>query len=152
MLTLIATLPTDRAQTGTLQVILNGATMESFPCLGKADNDMARRKGNPSRNPERPYGDTPTGTWTVRVGITKREQDVYGKHPVLMLWPTGGQAMKAYNIGRRSGIWIHGGEPSATGGLRPTYGCIRVLDETMARLHELIRQHGQIETLETKEA
>lgn len=148
---LIALLSADRNQLGTLQVCLNGAISESFPCLGKADRETAARKGNPKCNPERPYGDTPTGAWRVRVGGIQKDPHVYGPNRVLLLWPLGGQGYLAYTIGGRGGIWIHGGDPNAAGGLRPTYGCIRVSNETMARLLELIDQHGQIETLEIKE-
>ncbi len=152
MLHLIALLPVDRSQQGTLQVWSDGSLVASFPCLGKADDAMARQKGNPKRERRRPFGDTPLGTWTVRVGIRKREVDVYGPEMVLMLWPTGGEAMQAYAApNRRNGIWIHGGDPNAAGGLRPTYGCLRVSNKTMAELHKLIARFGFPVTLETKE-
>lgn len=150
-MTLIALLPVDRNQLGTLQACFDGAVAETFPCLGKADLATAARKGNPKCNPERPYGDTPTGTWRLRVGGIQRDSHAYGTHRVLLLWPLGGQGYLSYTLGGRGGIWIHGGDLNAAGGLRPTYGSIRVSNETMARLLVLIDQHGQIETLEIKE-
>jgi len=148
----VALLPADRSQQGTLEVWIDGALRASYPCLGKADDAMAKQKGNPKRERLRPFGDTPLGTWTVRVGIRKREIDVYGPHPVLMLWPTGGEAMAAYSSpNRRSGIWIHGGRFNAAGGLRPTYGCVRVSDQTMAELHDFIARRGLPTNFETKE-
>lgn len=150
---LIAIFKKDRAKPGVMQVWHEGAMVNSFPCLGKSDNATAAKKGNPSRNPERQYGDTPTGTWSVRIGIKKKNTRTYGVHCVLMMWPISGQALRAYAApGKRSGIWIHGGAPNDAGNLRPTYGCIRLFDHHMATLHELLKQYGQTQTtLETKE-
>lgn len=149
---LVAIFQSNRNLTGALEVWHDGAKLADFPCLGKADNDMAAKKRNPSRNPERPYGDTPTGLWKVYVSIIAQDKDTYGPGPLLLMTPISGQAIKAYKAPNpRSGILIHGGNLGAAGQLRPTYGCIRVHNETMARLHEFIRQHGQIQTLETKE-
>ncbi len=148
----IAILPDDRNQQGTLEVWIDGGKSAEFPCLGKADDNMARQKGNPKRDRLRPFGDTPLGTWTVRVGVRRREIDTYGPAMVLMLWPTGGEAMKAYaSPNRRNGIWIHGGLLNAAGGLRPTYGCLRVSNTTMVELHKFIARFGSPENLEIKE-
>lgn len=149
---LIATFPTDRAKLGTLEAFDNrDARIGSWPCFGKADNATAAKKGNPSRNPERPFGDTPLGEWTVNVGGINKDKATYGPHQVFMLWPTAGQALVAYNQWKRSGIWLHGGDLNAAGQLRPTYGCIRVANATMAELHEIVRRLGKFTTLETKE-
>ena len=132
-------LPTDRTRPGTLSVFESGATptLGPFPCLGKADNAKAASVGNRTRSPLRRYGDTPTGEWQVIQHIPPASEvsDVrtYGPHGALDLWPTSGQAVAAYANGRR-GIWIHGGAPSASGGLRPTHGCIRVANATIRDL------------------
>ena len=149
---MVALLPKDRRQVGVLEVS-NGATaVESMPVLGLADSAMAKQKGNPTRNPERCYGDTPTGVWKVHISIIMRDEHAFGPHKVLLLSPISGQAYRSYLApARRNGILIHGGAPGAGGVLRPTYGCLRVSNDHMARLHELIAQHGPITTLETKE-
>lgn len=151
-MTLIAIFPKDRTQAGTLEAWSGETLLGTFPVLGKADNDTARVKGNPTRNPEKPYGDTPAGVWRIRVGIIKQDAHAYGPHRIFVMWPLSGQAMRAYEPpNRRNGICLHGGALNAAGGLRPTYGCPRVHNETMARLHELEAQYGRIETIETKE-
>lgn len=149
---LIALLPKDRTQRGKLQLWRDGSLIQVFDVLGKSDNETARKRNNTSRNPLLPFGDTPVGTWKVAVGPIKSDHKTYGHNPVLMLWPTGGPALVSHDAAhRRTGIWLHGGDTNALGNLRPTFGCLRVHNETMARLHELSKQHGQITTLETKE-
>ena len=148
---LVATFPQDRSKVGSL-VVEHPGGVESFPCLGKADDAMAAKKRNKMRDPLRPYGDTPLGTWTARLGVIQRETSAYGPFPVIALWPERGQALQAYALPNpRSGIWLHGGDKNSQGHLRPTFGCIRVSNETMARLVELLKQNGQVATLETKE-
>ena len=150
---LIAIFKKNRSLPGEYQVWHEGAIVDSFPCLGKADDAMAKQKGNPSRNPERQYGDTPTGVWRMSIGIVMANANTYGPNKVLVMWPTAGQALTAYGPpGKRNGIWTHGGKPNLAGGLRPTYGCIRLFDKDMARLHEYFAQYGQTQAmLETKE-
>jgi hypothetical protein len=148
---LVATFRKDRSLMSELKVTHSGG-VETFLCLGKADDAMAAKKRNKLRDPRRPYGDTPTGTWTARLGVIQREARTYGPYAVIMLWPESGQAKEAYEPPNpRSGIWIHGGDLNSNRQLRPTFGCIRVSNETMARLVELLNQNGRIATLETKE-
>lgn len=152
---LIALLPKDRTKLGMLEVRDGAKLIETFQVYAKADNAMAAKHGNAKRNPIKPFGDTPLGTWNARLGkafTSVEDIRTYGPNPVLTLWPTGGQALISHEPkNRRTGIWLHGGDLNASGALRPTYGCLRVHDSTMARLHELSKQHGPITTLETKE-
>lgn len=150
---LLAIFPKDRAQQGTLQLFDgNASKVGEWPCLGKADNERAKQKGNPSRDPVKRFGDTPIGTWKVRIGVAQKNIAAYGPLAPFTLWPTGGQALASHSpANRRSGIWVHGGDFNKAGGLRPTFGCIRVHNETMAALHRLASQYGAIETMETKE-
>lgn len=151
-MTLLATFPTDRAQQGKLQAFVGQSMVGEWPCLGKADNAKAKASGNPDRNPLKQFGDTPTGTWKVRVGVGQTDIATYGPLAPFTLWPSGGQALASHApSNRRTGIWIHGGALNKAGGLRPTYGCIRVHDATMEALHSLARKHGPIDMLETKE-
>ena len=150
---LIAILPNDRSQIGELQIWRNGALVQKFPVLGKADNALAKKSGNASRDQLFPFGDTPTGKWKVTAAPKPQaDTSTYGIHPVFMLWPLDGNAMISHDAKhRRVGIWLHAGVLNGAGQLRPTYGCLRVHNETMGRLHELIAQHGPITTLEVKE-
>jgi len=150
---LVAILPKDRSQTGTLEAWNAGTLVGSFSVLGKADNAMARQKLNPTRDPVKQFGDTPVGTWRMTCGACQLDVGTYGTEPVYTMWPLSGQALASHSpANRRAGIWLHGGEPNAAGGLRPTYGCLRVSDVTMAALHALTAKHGGIDTMETKEA
>ena len=149
---IVANLPRDRTQTGTLEVWHDGALVASYLCYAKADNAEAARRGNPERDPLKPFGDTPCGKWKATVGNAQENIATYGPEPVIMLWPLDGQAYASHQPqNRRVGIWIHGGALNEAGGLRPTYGCIRVHNETMAALHTHIRQVGDIEYVETRE-
>lgn len=129
----------DRTRPGTLKVFDDDGVLVlgPLPCLGRADNAEAAKHGNPTRSPLRPFGDTPTGKWRVYQYIAPSSetasQRTYGPHGALDLWPTDGPAVTAYANGRR-GILIHGGAPSASGGLRPTHGCVRVANSTILEL------------------
>lgn len=151
---IVITFQRDRSQLGRIEVFApNGTKLGSFPALGKADNQEAARRNNPDRNPLRPFGDTPTGTWRATVGKVMPDTSTYGIHAVIWLWPTGGDALTSHSpLNRRTGIWLHGGSLGPAGQLRPTYGCVRVHDGTMARLHGWIRQYGPIQNFEIKES
>lgn len=145
-------LPKNRTQLGTLTATHDGRELGSYAVYGKSDNATAKAKGNADRDPLKPFGDTPTGHWKVTVGNKHADTHTYGTEPVFMLWPLDGQALASHGPRyRRTGIWLHGGGLNAAGGLRPTFGCLRVHNETMAKLHTFIRQLGPISTFVTKE-
>lgn len=130
----------DRWQTGTLSLVdKNGATLAGpFRTLGKADNANAAAKGNPTRNPLRRWGDTPTGTYrVVRLQSsgpgTNYPAYNYGPDAVIVLDPLSGDALTAKQNGR-TGLLIHGGAPGENGRLRATHGCIRLSNADMAAL------------------
>ena len=60
-------LPIDRYKAGELTLKGSDGTKLAgpFPVLGKADNSKAASSGNPNRDPTRPWGDTPEGTYSV---------------------------------------------------------------------------------------
>ena len=134
-------LPANRNLPGWLRLLdAQGNLLFACPCLGKADNAMAAAKGNPTRNPLLPFGDTPLGQWEGRISARPMSNTrTYGIHRVIDLHATGGDALRAQN-NKRDGIWIHGGA-ARMGRLRPTYGCIRVADEHMGALLEILDKH-----------
>ncbi len=135
-------IPANRNLRGVLRLIdERGVTVFTCPALAKADNARARREGNPSRDPLKRFGDTPLGTWEGRIGPRfSKPEDVrtYGVHRVITLRATGGDALVAAKKGKRSGIWLHGGAPGIGGILRPTFGCVRVADDHMGAILEII--------------
>lgn len=141
-------LPANRALPGWLRVLdEHGAALYCCECLGKADGLAAIKARNPTRDPLQPFGDTPLGQWRGRISAKPMaDTRTYGIHPVIMLDPVGGDALRAQKEGKRSGMWLHGGA-LRIGSLRPTYGCIRVADDSMAAILEiftpLVRQIGQ---------
>ncbi|HEV2687303.1 MAG TPA: L,D-transpeptidase [Bryobacteraceae bacterium] len=133
----------DRTVPGSFQVLADADSTVLFgpvPCLGKADNQDAAQHQNPTRDPKRPFGDTPTGGYNVAAIVSHQgETDLhtYGAFPSLLLDPQSGDALTAKQNGRE-GIMIHGGAPSATGGLRPTHGCIRLSEASQQGLTGLV--------------
>ncbi|MGA7410622.1 MAG: L,D-transpeptidase [Bryobacteraceae bacterium] len=104
---------------------------------------MRRRSSNRSaRDPTQPFGDTPTGRYAIveLVNHTPGETRVhtYGAHPSILLDPLSGQALRAKQNGR-TGLMVHGGAPPATGGLRPTNGCVRLSEDDQGSLVPLIQ-------------
>jgi len=139
---IVVRLPRNRLTNGSLSVIdVDGNTVAGpFRCFGKADNAQAARHGNRSRNPVFRFGDTPSGDYRARfVASHKLSTDTYGVNGYIMMEPIGGDALVARRNGR-SGLWIHGGV-LRNGQLRPTFGCVRVDDSTMALLISLSNQY-----------
>lgn len=137
MLTIQVTLPRDRTRLGTL--ICGDFTCA---CLGKSDSLTAHKNGNHSRDPLKQFGDTPLGTYTVSIGPVGWPMSSYGTHPVLTMDPTGGDALVAESVGKRSGLLIHGGALNREGKLRPTFGCIRVRNEHQKELVDRVKRAG----------
>jgi hypothetical protein len=142
---LIDLLP-DRTRLGELRFY--GDNMEqvfSCPCLGKADSMEASASGNPRRLSTIRNGDTPTGTFRVlgvrSMGGSSAALHSYGPPKAIAIEGTSGDALKA-KINGRFGLLIHGGAARTNGGLRPTLGCPRVSNESMAKLNELMLEHG----------
>lgn len=130
----------DRTQLGDLQAFddSNTVVFGPVPCYCKADNAEAAKKGNPTRNPELRFGDTPTGNYNgfiapPAVGADEKHLRMFGPSQVISLDPVSGQALRAKQNGR-TGILIHGGALNAAGKLRPTFGCVRLANEHQAAL------------------
>lgn len=106
--------------------------------FGRAGNDVAALYGNPGRDPARAYGDTPTGRFKADFlffpPTPAYSEKTYGNSMVVVMSPISGLAKTSC----RTGIWIHGGDLTADGALRPTGGCLRMkngdLDLLFARL------------------
>lgn len=142
---IIIHLKTDRSIPGVLGVwdSINGIG-QMFRCLGESDSDTAHIHGNPTRDPLKPYGNVPTGTYRADIiyptPVTEATLRSYGPGPLILLTPVSGDALKA----NRPGIAIHGGAtgaPMPVNDLRPTYGCIRTDDSTIATLLQFAPFH-----------
>jgi hypothetical protein len=135
-------LPDNRDYAGRLEVLdANGVVFGPVPAAGRAHDDPAPAHGNASRNPLRPYGDTPLGTYAVR-GIvesgagTGLDSEEYGSHGVVLLEPRSGQAALADAHGRLR-LFIQGGSRD---GLRATAGAVRLRDLDQQQLVALLRR------------
>lgn len=141
-------LPSDRDNTGTL-ILKNAAgatTAGPFRAYGRADRSAAEQHGNDKRDALLPFGDTPTGTYSIPRAFatgqgTNYPSHSYGPNGALVLRPTGGQALTAAGKGR-IGLLIHGGDPGRNGRLRATNGCIRLSDTDMTALMAAVAAAG----------
>lgn len=139
-------LPRDRTRPGTLFLFSGTVEIFSADCLGKADNAQAAKNGNPTRDPVRPWGDTPTGTYhPVKVRRFEPEHATLGPYAIPLLG-AGGQALEACTARpdkpARTELYVHATRTNDAGRgedrLIPTYGCLRLEDGDMKALVEAI--------------
>src|SRR6516165_7515596 len=144
MFILTIALPTARGHCGRLSLAKEGGEvlLSGIHVAGRTSAALAKIQGNATRDPVLPYGDTPTGTY--RWGGTYASGDGtnlparhYGPHGVLLLTPVSGQALLAQGAGRQV-LLIHGGPPGQQGRLRSTAGALRLANEDMQALLELL--------------
>lgn len=144
-------LPNDRYKTGELRVmdpITGGTLYGPVPVLGRAARDDAAAHQNPDRDAVLPFGNTPLGGYKVSAILangpgTPRDIVKYGPNGSIVLDPESGPALTAKNNGR-TGLLIHGGRQTANptplpSHLKPTNGCIRILDGDLKRLIDFLK-------------
>lgn len=154
-MTIEVTLPRNRLELGKLRLLDGQIISHEGPALGLADGGMATQAGNPQRDPMKRNGDTPTGEYS---GIWlannlggpdgAKLKRTYGDYPILLLTPTGGQALLTRGV--RTGLAIHSGalNPSPAYSkwqqMRPTNGCVRILDATHKFIFDQTRNRGPV--------
>ena len=155
---LLATLHPDREIPGKLELLDGGECGAGFgpiDCLGRSDDHRAFMAGNPHRSPLQRYGDVPCGVYRATIEPAGERVDVFGPYERLLLAALSGDALTAKQNGRTE-LMLHGGDPAkggTRGGLRPTYGCIRVTNPGMKRILEAMRIASMKEIeLEVKES
>jgi len=147
-------LPQDRRNTGTLELVDTATGLRVFgpvPALGRAARNTAAAHHNPNANSTQPFGDTPLGGYRVPRVLasgagTSHPAAAYGSAGVVVLDPVSGDAQVAENNGR-TGLLIHAGRQIASptplpGHLRPTNGCIRMLEGDLAALVQAMRDYS----------
>lgn len=145
----LVTLTHDRTKLGTAAIFSDtGSLLRSVRCLGKSDNQAAIFHNNPTRDPLKPFGDIPTGNYRGVVSVVHVPDRSYGPHPVIVLNPVSGDCVTAQDNGRW-GLLAHGGDPTNEGGLRPTDGCIRFDNSSMAYFNSLGVKEITFEVVET---
>ena len=141
-----ALFPRDRGRTGMLQVEQDGLLLAEFPALGRGSDGA----GDTSMLED---GNTPAGDYmaTGLESTEQRNQNSYGPWGAVRLRPVGGDAVVAERVGQRSGLLIHGGSLGAAGywrgagALRATHGCIRLSNEDMKSLKEILESASHAE-------
>lgn len=135
---LLATLPADRTKYGVAAISDDsGSLLRSVRCLGKSDSLAATQHNNPTRNPLLPFGDIPTGQYRGVFSVIHQPTHSYGPYPVIVLNVIAGDCVTAEDNGRW-GILIHGGDLAGDNiNLRPTHGCLRLDNSSMAYLNSL---------------
>jgi hypothetical protein len=119
-----------------------------WPCLGCCDSTAAAAHGNPGCDPLQPWGNTPTGDYAIagllNHGTLEANLHSYGPWDTLMLVGTTGDARTATNGAPpdRTGIEAHAGDPSSTGGLRVTHGCLRSSNADQKPMVDFIKNAG----------
>lgn len=136
---LLAELPVDRETEGRFSVLDEDGHCILGPvrCRGEADDAEEARHGTPDDDAIGVFGDHPfDGSRVTAIEQNKQPARSYGPF-FFRLFPLTGQAKAGWDAGRR-GLGIHGGELGPGGMLRPTYGCLRLDDETCESLAKLV--------------
>lgn len=138
-------LPSNRDYTGILSAFAQDGNLIAgpFPVAGRAGDELAAEHGNPSRTTTLPYGDTPLGGYRI-IAVsptgpgTRYRRDLFGAHGAVVLQPRDGEAALAEANGRFE-IIIHGGPSLPDGRLRATSGNLRIANEHLRILVELLQ-------------
>ncbi len=109
------------------------------PARGKADSKRAIEAGNPTRDPTRPYGDTPSGTFFETGVVTFATPHRRLGTGWLQLRGKSGDALQAMTNGR-TGLGIHAGREGDK--LWATYGCVRLLTDDYDALAQHLYDRG----------
>jgi hypothetical protein len=126
-------LPADRTKTGTLTLYGQDGHIIAGPYT-------VQGKGTSNAGPLAPNGDTPTGDYVLPnqpfmgPGTTANDIKRFGTHSRIIISPVSGDAAAAVPTREMDTIRIHGGSPSAAGGLRWTQGCLRLSNDNMLGL------------------
>lgn len=128
--------PKNRDLRGTMRVEKNGRVLREIPVLARG----SRRGGNTAFLEN---GNTPTGTYAGSLFSSNQGWPLasYGAWGRIQLRPVEGDAVIAEQLFGRTGLYIHGGDLATKGawkgGLKPTYGCLRVSNGDMLFLREV---------------
>lgn len=136
---LLAELPPDREAEGRFWAFDDAGLVLLGPvrCRGEADDAEEWRHGTADDNPLGVFGDHPFGEYRV-TAIEQAKQPARSYGPFFFrLFPIAGEAKDAWESGRR-GLGIHGGELGPGAMLRPTFGCLRVDNETCETIAKLL--------------
>ena len=133
-------LSSDRNQSGVLIVQdASGRALGHFEAL-------ARGSQGPGDTQMQVNGNTPTGAYrvTALADTSSWNQNSYGPNGALRLSPASGNAQAAEQLAGRTGLLSHGGSPGDAGywrgadELRATHGCVRLRNEDMHRLTQVL--------------
>lgn len=85
-------------------------------------------------------GNTPTGVYSGYLYGPMSNTSSYGPYKVIATTGISGQIIDS----DRDGIWIHGGSPETNSSklwypLRPTYGCVRIMNSTQYTLQQEVQ-------------
>ena len=131
-------LPKNRDSNGTMVVDIDGFPVATFEVLGRGSR-------GPGDTQFLENGNTPTGVYRGAVwkSTAGQSQSSYGPNGKLALDPVSGNALIARHLSRVD-LLIHGGDIDSRpgsqwrGNLKPTHGCLRVANEDVADLHNLL--------------
>lgn len=140
MSTLLIVVPRGRAYCGRATLVsADGSPLAGpFRALATASQRIARKNGNATCDPLRPFGHPPVGSYLVAGSLPPtyrhpRRPARFGAVGALLLKATGGDALAAARLGRTF-VVLHGGPLDAAKRLRLTRGGVRLSDPDLLSL------------------
>lgn len=140
MSTLLIVVPRGRAYCGRATLVGADGNIGAGPfrTLATASARIARKNGNPTCDPLRPFGHPPVGSFIVAGSLPPtyrhpRRPGRFGAVGALLLKATGGDALASLSLGRTLFV-LHGGPLDAAKRLRLTRGGVRMSDPDLLSL------------------
>jgi uncharacterized membrane protein YgcG len=143
MLNIKVRVPEKRGSTAVVEIRSGLSKIADGVAVASASADLAARHGNPHRDPLRPWGHPPLGSYRLLAqGPAPAGCDAEYGGQLLVFQPESGEALEAESFGRLLLLAYAG--PAAKGGLlRPTQGGLRLEQKIFDALLATLAAHPQ---------
>jgi hypothetical protein len=144
MLRIALRVPEDRERAGHVELLVGSQVVAEGHGCGSIDARIAKRLKNPSRDPLRPGGHTPSGRYEMRAhGSTPEDARAEYGNTLLLFEPVDGDALRAQSYGRLA-LLVYAGNPGRDMHMKRTQGGVRIDASIMTVLLNRMRNDNEV--------